>query len=186
MAAKLRRWAKPIFSRIALFGWAFALIKPILWLVGVMGDVDFIAANIKEIGDFFETGWGTLTTVGLGALIIGSAVIRASRESPSVSSDQVEVVQDITVRPFQMVPNAVHGCSALKAFGMAETGAIYPYRAFDSAVWQYAQWEIDVPREWDEKQLKFRVRWSHAIGTRAAKVAFIRLIRFFGQTGVPQ
>src|SRR4051794_37863717 len=67
-----------ITSPLGFFGVAISLIKPTLWLVGRLSDMDFVSTHLKEIGAFLETGWGTLTSVATGAAIIASAIHRAA------------------------------------------------------------------------------------------------------------
>src|ERR1700730_8191400 len=59
-----------------LLGWLVALIKPIAKVLSMAGDIDLLANYFGVAGRFLETGWGTLTSVVLGAVIIGYAIHR--------------------------------------------------------------------------------------------------------------
>lgn len=76
------RWLRPFVRPIALAGWFVALIKPALWMIGLMGDVEFISTNLNAIGQFLETGWGTLATVMGGAALIGYSSLRGYHAEP--------------------------------------------------------------------------------------------------------
>lgn len=74
---RMPRQLRGLFSPLGALGWLVVLIKPIRQLIEWLADVDFIWQNLDAIGRFLDTGWGTLTTVGLGALIVAHAVYRA-------------------------------------------------------------------------------------------------------------
>jgi hypothetical protein len=62
-----------------LIGWLVVLGKPIAWLVGRLGDVEFLIKSWPEIAAFFDSGLGTLATVALGTLIIGTSIFSARK-----------------------------------------------------------------------------------------------------------
>ena len=66
-----------------LLGWLVALIKPIAKILSMAGDVDLLANYFGVTGRFLETGWGTLTSVVLGAVIIGYAIHRKKQLEPT-------------------------------------------------------------------------------------------------------
>ena len=50
------------------------LIKPIRWVLEMAGVADLLNIHMPAIGNYLDTGWGTLTSVAVGALIIGSSI----------------------------------------------------------------------------------------------------------------
>lgn len=68
-------------------------IKPIRWLLEMAGVADILNTYMPDIGNYLDTGWGTLTSVAVGALIIGSAIFFHERRAgnntePSTPKDQ--------------------------------------------------------------------------------------------------
>lgn len=74
-----------------LLGWFVALTKPIAKILSMAGDVDLLANYFGVAGRFLETGWGTLTSVVLGAVIIGYAIHRKMQLKPTGLGDKAPV-----------------------------------------------------------------------------------------------
>jgi hypothetical protein len=67
-----------------LLGWLIALIKPIVKVLNMVGDIDLLANYFGAAGRFLETGWGTLSSIVLGTVIIGYAIHRRIQLEPIV------------------------------------------------------------------------------------------------------
>jgi hypothetical protein len=65
-----------------LLGWLVALIKPIAKGLSMAGDIDLLANYFGAVGKFLDTGWGTLASFALGAIIIGYAIHRRIQLEP--------------------------------------------------------------------------------------------------------
>jgi hypothetical protein len=76
-----------------LLGWLVALVKPIVKALNMAGDIDLLANYFGAAGRFLETGWGTLTSVALGAVIIGYAVNRNMRRAVKDESHQISILE---------------------------------------------------------------------------------------------
>jgi hypothetical protein len=65
-----------------LLGWLIALIKPITKVLSMTGNIDLLANYFGPAGRFLDTGWGTLASIVLGAVIIGYAIHRRMQLEP--------------------------------------------------------------------------------------------------------
>src|ERR1700730_14246334 len=70
------------FSGPGLLGWLVSLVKPIAKALNMASDIDLLATYFGATGRFLETGWGTLTSGVLGAVIIGYAIYRNMQLEP--------------------------------------------------------------------------------------------------------
>lgn len=79
-----------------LLGWLVVLGKPIAWLVGTLGDVEFLIQSWPKIAVFFESGVGTLATVALGTIIIGTSILSARKRvlDPTKQNAEVAITKD--------------------------------------------------------------------------------------------
>lgn len=109
----LRQWIRPIVSIGGLIGTLVILIKPILWLVSVMGDIEFIATNLATIGKFLDTGWGTVATVLSGSALIAYSAYHGYR-AQSVGSRQ-DTESEFISRPTYETWDDVEGLTVLQA-----------------------------------------------------------------------
>lgn len=57
-------------------------VKPLWSLVSFFGNLDFLVGYLTPIGDFLATGWGTLTLIGSGFLLLLYVV---HRQQPSAT-----------------------------------------------------------------------------------------------------
>jgi hypothetical protein len=76
-----------------LLGWLVALVKPIAKALNMASDIDLLANYFGAAGKFLETGWGTLTSVVLGAVIIGYAVYRNTRRAEKDESHRISILE---------------------------------------------------------------------------------------------
>jgi hypothetical protein len=76
MGMSIKTIVKDAFSGIGLFGWIVILAKPVNAGLAMLSDFDLFKNYGGVAGQFLETGWGTLTSVTLGALIVGYAIYR--------------------------------------------------------------------------------------------------------------
>ena len=65
-------------SPIGLVGYVVGLQSLFIRLIRWLGDMDFIASYWRPIGTFLDTGWGTLASVVVGAIIVAIAIFRSS------------------------------------------------------------------------------------------------------------
>lgn len=79
---------------VGWLGWLIALSKPIAKVMSVVGDIDLLANYLGPVGRFLETGWGTLTSIVLGAVIIGYAILRRAHLEP-IGGDQANFRMEI-------------------------------------------------------------------------------------------
>jgi len=80
----MRNWwsgRAPGWSIVAFLGAVLGFLKPLLWIVEKLGAWDFFVYSKVGIGTFLMTGWSTLATVIVGAII----VIFALRQNPAES-----------------------------------------------------------------------------------------------------
>jgi hypothetical protein len=76
-----------------LLGWLVALVKPIAKVLNMASDIDLLANYFGATGKFLETGWGTLTSIVLGAVIIGYAVYRNMRRAAKDESHRISILE---------------------------------------------------------------------------------------------
>jgi hypothetical protein len=80
---KIIGYLRESISGPGLIGWIVELIRPIMAGLGALRDVDLLHNYFGAIGRFLETGWGTLVSVAVGAIIIGSAIHRSAPHGTS-------------------------------------------------------------------------------------------------------
>jgi len=56
------------------------LLKPIWLIIENISNLDFVRTNWKYVANFIESGWGTFASILLGAIILGTAILRANQE----------------------------------------------------------------------------------------------------------
>src|ERR1700730_11206703 len=76
-----------------LLGWLVALVKPIAKAMNMASDIDLLANYFGASGRFLETGWGTLMSVVLGAVIIGYAIYRNMRRAAKDESHRISILE---------------------------------------------------------------------------------------------
>jgi hypothetical protein len=67
---------KDAFSGFGPLGWLLIFAKPLNSGVTILGDFDLLKNYGGALGRFLDTGWGTLTSIVLGALIVGYAIYK--------------------------------------------------------------------------------------------------------------
>jgi hypothetical protein len=73
----------------AVAGAAIAFSRPIFKIIDRLSEMDFLATYAGPVGRFLETGWGTLTSIAVGAGIIGFSIyqgLRQRRADPAVTA----------------------------------------------------------------------------------------------------
>jgi hypothetical protein len=73
----------------AVAGAAIAFSKPIFKIIDRLSEMDFLATYAGPVGRFLETGWGTLSSIAVGAAIIGFSIyqgLRQRRADPAVTA----------------------------------------------------------------------------------------------------
>ena len=106
-------WAKGLYSRIALIGWLVVLIRPIIRTIRVLGDVDFLVTYVPQIGAFLETGPGMLASMGIGGLIIASAVLYTAHQQQPNQTHELTKIYNRTFNNQKVVldGNLYDGCT---------------------------------------------------------------------------
>jgi hypothetical protein len=82
----MARFLRKIFSLRADIGWLVVLIKPLNRALTMWSDVDLISEHFGRVGDFLNTGWGTLTAIVLGTLIISSSLRQKTDDKETIES----------------------------------------------------------------------------------------------------
>ncbi len=80
--------ASRVVSGTGLIGLAIALWKPVYRSIDMLHNIDFIRSSWDSVGTFLDTGWGTLTSVTVGTVIIGYSILRGLALSQQSSRDR--------------------------------------------------------------------------------------------------
>lgn len=106
------------------------------------------------------TGASSVTTVTDGRL--GPSGVLASGSGGGGGGGSTQGKQVIPIVASSMRPSITGGCAAL---AMITSGANQPDIVsldFDPTTQEYAQFEIPMPKKWNEGTITVRFRWSHA------------------------
>lgn len=79
------------------------LIKPIRWVLEMAGVADLLNIHMPAIGNYLDTGWGTLTSVAVGALIISSAIFFHERRVGN-NTDKTRQPNNLSVSAMNATP----------------------------------------------------------------------------------
>ncbi len=94
---------KDAFSGIGPLGWLFLLLKPANKGVEMLGEIDLFETYGGSIGRFLDTGWGTLTSIIIGTLIIGYAIYKRIYESETVIMPQKSTAWKFKLEPLHLI-----------------------------------------------------------------------------------
>lgn len=86
MLGRLWRAIKHPFGIVGLI---IALWKPAYLVLDGLGNAQFVADHRQVLGDFLSSGWGTASSVVVGAFIVAFAVYRVSRQSNPATASAV-------------------------------------------------------------------------------------------------
>jgi hypothetical protein len=98
-----------------LLGWLVALVKPIAKALNMASDIDLLANYFGSAGKFLETGWGTLTSVILGAVIIGYAVYLNMRHAAKDESHRISILELLSKASNKKAPALSSGRNVSKS-----------------------------------------------------------------------
>ena len=87
MLAKFSQLLRDSLSGPGFLGWALFLYKPLNSALAVAGGADLLSNYGGAAGRFLDTGWGTLVSLALGAIIIGYALQRRGHNAHEVQTE---------------------------------------------------------------------------------------------------
>jgi hypothetical protein len=112
----MRRFIRAIFvpyGLLGLFGWVITFAKPLIWIIDRLSEIDFLATYAGAFGQFLNTGWGTLASVGVGATIIGYSIFQGLRQPAPAAAWQVTTAAELYERAEGQEVIVVHYLSGL-------------------------------------------------------------------------
>jgi hypothetical protein len=100
-------------------GWIVFFIKPIRSAIDTLSEMDFLAGYWTSIGTFLSTGWGTLASVCIGAVILGYSIRHSMREPKQDGvSDIVDLRKVESATPIS--PALLPASTPLKSYSASE------------------------------------------------------------------
>jgi hypothetical protein len=145
--ARIKQVFLASISGVGAIGWMVWLLILFMRLLSVLGDIDLLHNYLGSVGSFLETGWGTLISIVVGAIIVGSAIhhgIRNPKPNHSAGSPKPQRFfaslksRVLSINPSQMI---IGGFMVI-VFGVVIGGAMIGF-----GLWQQGKALTSQPKQ---------------------------------------
>jgi hypothetical protein len=100
---------KATISGAAPIGLLLTVSKPIYRAIDMLGNMQFVSDSWPSIKAFFDSGTGTLTSVVLGATIVGYSILQGLRQQPITEPVAPKTVQPLLKQKSVYAGSSSHG-----------------------------------------------------------------------------